>query len=482
MSYYHRVEGLELDTSMAVPVSGTSSLQVVVGLSPVNMAKEPAEAVNKPVIAYTYAEAVRKLGYCSDLKHYTLCQSMDASFKVFSVSPVVFINVLDPARHKKEYTNERIPVISGTATIREAGILPEGLTVEAGEKTLVPETDYVTQFDTDGGLEITLLTTENTGGVAELKVSGTQLDPEKVTKADIIGGYNAATGEETGLELVRQVYPRFGIVPGLLIAPGWSKEPEVAAVLAAKCEGLCGVFTSECAADLDTTANTVYSDLKDGKEAMGFTSRHGILLWPKVKLGETVYDYSAVWAAMTAYTDAANHDVPRRSPSNMLLRMGAAVLEDGTEVVLDTTQAELVNSLGIVTAVNDNGWRAWGNNTAAYPDVTDPKDRWICCRRMMSWYRNRFILSYKEKVDSPMDPRLIESLVDAENQYLNSLINTGDIAGGEISYNEEDNPAQAVLNGKIVFYTKIAFWIPAEYILNNIEFDPTIMQSALGGA
>lgn len=482
MSYYHRVEGAELDTSMASPVSGTSSLQVVVGLSPVNMTREPAEAVNKPVIAYTYAEAVRQLGYCSDFKHYTLCQSMDASFKVFSVSPVVFINVLDPARHKKEYQMVAVPVVSGIATIQEVGILLEGLTVEAGEKTLVPEADYVTQFNAKGGLEITLLATENTTGVAELKVSGAQLDPEKVTKEDIIGGYNAVTGEETGLELIRQVYPRFGIVPGVIVAPGWSKIPEVAAVLAAKCEGLNGVFTCECAVDLDTETNTIYSSLKEGKEAMGFASRHGILLWPKVKLGEAVYDYSAVWAAMTAYTDAENHDVPKRSPSNVLIRMGAAVLEDGTEVVLDTSQAELVNSYGIVTAVNDNGWRAWGNNTAAYPGVTDPKDRWICCRRMMSWYRNRFILSYKEKVDSPMDPRLIESLVDAENQYLNSLTNTGDIAGGEIRYNEEDNSMEAILNGKIVFYTKIAFWIPAEYILNNIEFDPTILQSALGGA
>ena len=481
MSYRHRIEGAELDAGITIPETGTSGLQVVIGLSPVNMVQKPEEAVNKPVIAHTFADAVRQLGYCSDLKHYTLCQSMDASFKVFSISPVVFINVLDPSKHKKEYVKEKIPVVSGTAFLRETGIMTENLTVEAGERTLIREEDYITQFDAEGGLEITLLATENTAGATELKVSGDQLDPEKVTREDVIGGYDVATGKETGLELIRQVYPKFGMVPGMLVAPGWSKEPEVAAVLAAKCEGLGGVFTCECAVDLNTETNTVYNDLMKGKEDMGFVSPHGILLWPKVKLGEAVYDYSAVWAAMTAYTDAGNHDVPMKSPSNERLRMGAAVLEDGTEVVLDASQAELVNSWGIVTAINDNGWRAWGNNTAAYPGVTDPKDRWICCRRMMSWYRNHFILSYKEKVDSPADPRLIESLVDAENQYLNSLTNSGDIAGGEIRYSEEDNPMEAILNGRIVFYTKIAFWIPAEYILNNIEFDPTILQSALGG-
>lgn len=486
MSYYHRIDTKELDTQAAAPVSGTSGLQVVIGLAPVNMAEDPSKGVNNPVIAYTYAEAVSQLGYCDDFEHYTLCQSMSACFKVFSISPVIFINVLDPQKHKKDYSRENVPVSTGIASVNDIGILLEELKVAAvtdtGEEELEPEVDYVVEFDLAGGLEITLVSTEKTSGVNQLNLAGTQLDPSKVVKEDIIGGYNVATGKESGIELVRQIYPKFGMVPGLLLAPGWSKEPEVAAALAAKVEGLNGVYTCECVVDMDTKDNTVYSSLKEGKEKMGFMSAHGILLWPKVQLGSTTYDYSAVWAAMTAYTDAEEGDIPVKSPSNKLLKMSAAVLEDGTEVLLDTAQAELVNSYGIVTAVNDNGWRAWGNNTAAYPSVTDIKDRWIACRRMMSWYRNRFILSYKHKVDDPGNPRLIESVVDAENQYLNTLRDAGRIAGGEIRYSEEDNPLSAIMSGRIVFYTKIAFWTPAEYILNNIEFDPTLLQNALGGA
>ena len=85
-------------------------------------------------------------------------------------------------------------------------------------------------------------------------------------------------------------------------------------------------------------------------------------------------------------------------------------------------------------------------------------------------------------MDDPAEPRLIESVIDSENLYLNSLTQTGDIAGGNIEFNEEENPTSSILNGKIVFHTRIAFWIPAEYILNEIEFDPMILQSALGGA
>ena len=99
----------------------------------------------------------------------------------------------------------------------------------------------------------------------------------------------------------------------------------------------------------------------------------------------------------------------------------------------------------------------------------------------MSWYRNHFILTYKNKVDDPASYRLTEALVDSENIYLNSLTATGAIAGGVIAFNEADNPVTSILNGEIHFLTKIAFWTPAEWIENVIEFDPTILQTALGG-
>jgi phage tail sheath protein FI len=483
MAYNHRIETREIDTQINIPTEGTAGLQVVVGTAPVNMAEDPAAVVNIPVIAYSFSEAQRLLGYSDEFDKYTLCQSMSASFRIFAVAPVIFINVLDPAVHKKAYTKTGITVISGRATVTDTDIILEDLAVtDQDDGPLTLNTDYLIEFNGAGGLDITLLTTPATASVTGLKLSGYQLDPTMVTAADIIGGYNTSTGAETGLELIRQVYPRFGMTPGLIIAPGWSQNPAVAAVMCAKTENINGVFTCETVIDMDTETTRLYTALAEAKEAMGITNKHAILLWPKVKAGGKIYSYSAAWAALTAYTDAQNGDVPARYPSNKLLNVSAAVLSDGAEVLLDTTMAETVNENGIVTVINDAGWRAWGNNTAAYPGTVDPKDRWIACRRMMSWYRNHFILTFKAKIDEPTNPRLIESIVDSENLYLNGLTSTGDIAGGSISYNEADNPIEAILNGRIIFYTKIAFWTPAEYIVNEIEFDPTIIQNALGGA
>jgi len=489
MAYNHMISTREKETQLVTPVVGTAALQVVIGTAPVNLVENPAAAVNKPIIAYSYAEAVKALGYSDDYEKYTLCQSMDASFRLFAIAPVIFINVLDPsnANHKTAMTGGTISIVDGVAKVTEKGVLVDSnFTVKADADTaLTKGTDYLTSFGDDGTLDITILETAATTGLTSVIVAGNKLAPSGVTASDIIGGVNASTGAEKGLEVIRQIYPKLGLTPGLILAPGWSHNASVAAVMRSKCQEINKLFTCEAVVDIAANASTgaaVYTDLLTAKTNLGVTDPHVILCWPKVKSGEKVFFFSAVWAAMTAYCDAQHGDVPYKSPSNELLNVTAAVLDDGTEVLLDISQASLANSYGIVVAINDQGWKSWGNNTSAYPGNTDTKDRWIACRRMMSWYRNRFILTYKDKVDDPVNPRLVEAFVDSENMYLNSL-STGDgaIAGGVIYYDEAANTKEKIMNGEVHFDTKIAFWTPGEWIENAIEFDPNILKNAMGG-
>lgn len=475
--YLHRIDTEELPSQVVTPAESDAGLQVIFGLAPVNMVDDPA--INKPVIAYSYAEAVAAMGFCYDFAKYTIAQAIDANFNVFSNAPIIMVNVLDPKKHIKEYSGQDILVAAGVATVPEIGILKEGLTVQNGNggAAMTEGTDYVLSFSTEGYLEITLTSSE----ITKINVSGNQLDPDKVTKNDIIGGYNVSTGAPTGLEVLSQVYPRLGVVPGIVLAPNWSKDPEVAAAMAAKTREINGIFEAMFAVDLDTSLYTTYTTAAGARDAMGITSRDGVMVWLKQKLGTKVYDGSVIWAAATCATDSENSDIPKKSPSNIASNMAAAVLEDGTEVYLDNTQGAVLNAAGIVTFINDNGWKVWGNNTAAFPGSKDPKERWISCRRMMNWYRAHFILTFGEKVDDPTDYRLIEAVVDSENQYLNSLTTNGHIAGGKIYFREEDNPISQIVDGQIVFYTAIAFWTPAEHITNKIEFDPSLIQSALQG-
>lgn len=479
MSYNHGVRVQENPTSLTVPIEGTAGLQVIFGTAPVNLAEDPYSVTNELVIAYSYKEAVAALGYSNDFKKYTLCQSIYACFKVFNVAPIILCNVLDPNKHKKNNEVQELNVIDSQATLKLAGVLLDKLKIKNGEAELSKDIDYIATFDDDGYVIISL----TDSSISTITVESVSIDPEQVDKDDIIGGYNVSTGKETGLELVRKVYPKFGFTPGLLLAPGWSHIPTVGVALAAKSTEINGSFSCENLIDLDSSSEgaTKYTDCKELKERCGYTNKHSVLLWPQIKLGDMQFAYSAIMGALIAYTDAENDDVPNLSPSNKLLGVSGTVLEDGTEIVLDQTQANLINGQGIVTAINVNGWRSWGNNTAIYPASTDPKDRWICCRRFFSWWGNSFILTYFQKVDSPANYRLIESIVDTENIRGNSYVAQGKCAGCRIEFNAEDNPITDILNGKIQFKQWLAPYTPAEDIFNVLEFDPSMIEAALSG-
>lgn len=477
--YNHGVRVLEEETALTVPVSGTAGLQVVIGTAPVNLAKEPYKAANVPMLCNSFAECVKNLGYSDDFEKYTLCASMHASFQIFAVAPVVFINVLDPSKHVKTSESKQYTVADGQILIGEEGILLDTITAKAGEIVLAADTDYVASFNDAGYVILTMLA----GGAGEaaqaVNVEYKSIDPTMVTKDDIVGGYNSVTGAETGIEAVRQVYPRFGYTAGLLLAPGWSQIPEVGAALALKNEGLNGVFYSESLIDLDTKTVKKYADCKAAKESSGYLDKHMIVLWPMVQVNDRKLPLSAVYGALVAYTDASNDDVPNLYPSNKLLKVTGAVLYDGTEVVLDQQQANTLNGQGIVTVLNDSGWKAWGNNTACYPNVTDPKDRWIACRRFFSWWANSFMLTYKSRVDSPANKRLIETICDTENIRGNSYVAQGKCAGARIEFREEDNPITGLIDGKIVFRQHLAPYTPAEDIVDVLSFDPDMLQDAL---
>lgn len=480
--YKHGAYVQEVNANVAAPRRNETGLHVIFGTAPINMSEAPDSAVNKLIMVNTYEEGVKKLGYSEDFANYTLCQAMDAYFKIFAVGPVVFCNVLNPNKHKTSNAEKVYTVINKQVVLDEDGVLPGTLEAKTEEGTaLTRERDYITSFDDAGKLVITILDAGNGETVNSLKVTSESINPKAVTEADIIGGVDASTGKETGLELVRRVYPRCGKFPGYIMAPGWSKNRNVAAVMAAKCGEINGVFTCECLVDLDTNIVKRHTDCEKEKEDSGLNSPHMIVLWPKAYKNGKIYDYSAIYGAMTAQTDADNDSVPTVSPSNQLLNIDGAVLEDGTEIELDQPEANMLNGQGIVTILNNEGMRSWGNNTAAYPGITEPKDRWINCRRAFSWWANTFIITCREKVDSPANYRLIESIVDAENIRGNSYVQQGKFAGAKMEYIKSENSVDNLLEGHIKVRQYLAPYTPAEYILNVLSFDPSLLENALGG-
>lgn len=81
----------------------------------------------------------------------------------------------------------------------------------------------------------------------------------------------------------------------------------------------------------------------------------------------------------------------------------------------------------------------------------------------------------------PANRRLIESIVDAENIRGNAYVAQDKCAAARIEFIAEENSVTDLINGKLTFHQHLAPYVPAEDILNTLEFDPDALQSALTG-
>lgn len=487
MAYQHGVYTREQATSMSAATNSTAGLQVVFGTAPIYQLAD-LTGVTAPKLCSSYAEAVAALGYDSNFEAFTLNQSIKVSFELFGVAPIVLVNVLDPnkAQHVTNVSKPTEQTVTGGSFVISAEqepvpyVLRATLTVSAQTSgdPLVAGTDYTVEYDEDGLATVTL-TSATAKALAKVYVT------YKAIK--LTAGKTAVTAAEITTAIsdkLREVYPRFGMTPGLLLAPGYSKDPNVAAVMQGACENINGVYSCECILDVDCGASgaRTYDAVKQVKENKGLTSPHAYAYWPMAQVGDYRLSLSAVMGALTAATDAANGDVPSLSPSNKSLPgVTGLCLEDGTEVILDQAQANVVNSAGIGTVLNLNGFKAWGNNTCAYPSTTDPKDRWIAVRRFFTWRSNSLIQTYFERVDSPANYRMIEAIVDAENVNGNAYVAAGACAAYQCEFRSEENPTTQILDGTIKFHLTLAPYNPAECIEFTLEFDPTAIASALTG-
>lgn len=479
MSYFHGVKASEVPTSIVTPVQTTAGLPVVFGTAPVHLTDNPSAYVNKPVICYSWAEAVDALGYSDDWDKYTLCEAMYSEFKLYAVKPIIFVNVLNPAVHKASVTAaEKTLAADKTVTLNDPVLLGTLVVKSSSEaQPAVLDTDYTAAYDDDGKLVITVLEDGSLASNTSIVVTYDKVDPTAVTANNVIGGVDSS-GNSTGLELLDKIYTLFSMVPGIVAAPGWSESPTVAAVMKAKCLNISDLFRCICLTDVDTAQVTKYSDVNVWKNNNNYTGTNQGVCWPCVRMGDMVFHMSTHVMGVIGVTDAANDDVPYQSPSNQTLQATGLCLKDGTEVTLSLSQANLLNSQGVITGLNfSGGWKLWGNYTGAYPSITDVKDSFICVRRMFDWQYQTFILTYWQKVDQPLTPRLVKTIVDSEQIRLNGLVSRGFLLGADVKFLEEENPTTDLLNGIIRVHSYITPPVPAQEIDDILEYDVNNFQT-----
>ena len=481
-TYKHGVTWTEVPTSIVAPNTADSGIPVAIGAAPIHQASSPAP-LNVPRLYKSYNDAVAEMGFSKDFASYGLCEVMYTYFAWFNVGPIILINVFDPsANMKTPVAGATVNVTNGQAEINANDVVLTTVVVKdaAGTVTHVKDTDYTLAYsDTD-----TVLITRIPGGAISasattLKVDYTQTDPTAIDKADIIGGIDETTGKSEGLEAVEDVFPAHSIVPGILLAPGFSQDPEVAAVMAAKSDNINGCFRCVAYADIDSEEVIKAQDVNAWKNSNNYVSNRLVAFWPRVAIDETQVWLSTEAGALTEWVDNKNLNIPYESPSNKNLKMNKTVvgpIDTPVDAFFSKASADSLNGQGIVSAINwIGGWKLWGNNTTVYPSQSDPKDRWIPVRRMTDYIGNTIVLTVFQFVDRPGNRRLIDSIIDTLNVWLNSLTAQGVLLGGRVEFRHDENPDTELIAGHYKFHVYQAAPIPAEWIEFLIEFDVTYL-------
>lgn len=292
------------------------------------------------------------------------------------------------------------------------------------------------------------------------------------------GSATAVTANEVAaaVEKIDLCMAKFGVIPDLILAPGFSDQSVVAAAMATKIASVNGLFRGK--AVIDVTGDT-YTAAITAKNSGTFTEDM-IVCWPYAKLGELKFHMSTVIAGRISMTDSDNEGVPYESPSNKSISTDGLCTSAGAEIVLTLAQANLLNAAGIDTGLNFmGGFKAWGNYTGCYPASTDVKDYFVPVSRMFDWVANTLIKTFWSKLDRPMNRRLIDGILDSCNIWLNGLVGRGYLLGARVEMVEAENPVTDLMAGIVRLHVFMTPPSPAQEIDFTLEYDASYVESAL---
>ena len=99
---------------------------------------------------------------------------------------------------------------------------------------------------------------------------------------------------------------------------------------------------------------------------------------------------------------------------------------------------------------------------------------------MFQWVGNSVILTMWGKVDRGLKPRLVESIVNSLNIWLNGLTGEEVILGGHIEFLENENPVTDLMAGIAHFHIYMTPPSPAKELEFVLEYDISYLQTLFG--
>lgn len=453
MAYKHGTYGEFAKSIGAVPINSETTA-VYVGTAPVNLLRGYSAAVNAPIKISNLTEAQEKLGYSKDWNSFTLCEAMEAHFNnvLGNVGPVVFINVLDPATHKKlQSKTESLTFVNGQAKIKSDTIILD--TLALADK--VEGTDYTVSYDFAAGTAVISSTTITEA----VEATYSEVDTSAVENSDVVGQATSA-GVYKGLGVIQLIYPELGLVTNIIAAPKFSAVKEVYKAMVNAATKINGHWDAFVNADISITDTDTIAKAIDAKATNEMVAERSKAYWPMWKTaGGDIYHLSTLATKAMLEIDTEHDTVPMESCSNKQIISGKQYFgASSTNKGFDQQTANQLNEKGITTAVFWGGINVlWGPHTAAYDNgvITDNRVIFDNSIRTMMHVTNSFQREWGMEIDKPMTKALAETIKNREQEKVDALKAMGALIGDPVvEFNESDNTTDDMVQGNFTWSNK----------------------------
>lgn len=465
MTYQHGMYS-EFERTITTTPSQSPTIAVYVGTAPVHLIKnyQNYDLVNMPIKLSDINQVKTKAGTSSDWEAFTLCEAFSAHFEngIEPAGPIIAINVLDPAVHKKDTDKtEELTFINNVATVKSDTIVLDSIVLE----NMVKDTEYTISYDFEQGAALI----RNISGQEKAKVNATysEVDPSKITTTDIIGKANDE-GEYQGIGCINLVYTELGMIPNILTVPGYSHIPNVYKAMCQAVRKINGHWDTVAYADIPISGVGTKKEAIKWKQDNEYNDEFTKVCWPKWKSNTgQVYHLSTLLTWRRLLTDAINGGIPYESPSNKPIPTGKQYFGDASaNRGYDQQSANELNANGITTAVYWGGETVmWGPHTAAYeyddrpdhekrlsPTTMDPRVIFDTSITMLMHTTNSFQEEHAALIDKPMTRAVIDQIKNREQEKADALAAVGAYIGEvKVEFKEDANNAEGYIEGKFVW-------------------------------
>lgn len=463
--YKHGTYG-EIVGSIGGKAASGSTIPVYVGSAPAYQVPNGDKYVDTPILLHSMEDVYKYFGYLDDPESwydYDLCGAFWAHFKnpMGNVGPIVAINV-HKLNMEAEPSELNFTFVDGKFSFKKAAIVD---TVIVDGKT--KGVDYTVEYDHDHEqITIKAIGDALLDGEFTLSYKTDNVLGSPTLAVDVIGTSDTDTGTYTGLGCVSQIYPKFGLIPNIIVCPKFGIDANVYKAMIKAATKINGHWDAMVYADLPVfdedgvEVNGTIAEAIAYKAEYGYIDERSKVFWPYATTTDGhLMSLSVLAAWATVATDAANDGVPMESPSNKALPIVAHQFAlQSKNNGFDVQGANKLNAAGITTCVFWGGrWVLWGPHTAAYKHGADNDGRVIFdnSMRMMFHVSNSFQNDWAVSIDKPMTRALADTIKAREQEKMDAWARMGAFIGEPVvEFRETANSSGDILEGNFTWHTK----------------------------